>query len=177
MTLRLIAGGCGRYIDCYGTAVTVPLLRVQRKVRYQALHCTDTPTSMMLSATGAEALRVPACQRLKKFAPFRPGKVRCATVRAAHAPSADEAVSRRQAVQGLALLAASAMAPLQASAAGKSAEVGRQVRTYSDQCIECRVYSSNPSDCLQLFAICRYFWFFKLQARQVQNSSELQTTS
>lgn len=84
----------------------------------------------MLTAAGAEALRVPACQRLKKFAPFRPC-VRCVTVRAAHAPSADETVSRRQALQGLAVLAASALAPLQASAAGKSAEVGRQVRAPS----------------------------------------------
>ena len=88
-------------------------------------------TSIMLTAAGTEALRIPACQRLKNFAPFRPGKVRCVTVRAAHAPSADETVSRRQALQGLAVLAASAFAPLQASAAGKSAEVGRQVRTPS----------------------------------------------
>lgn len=83
---------------------------------------------MMLTATGAEALRVPALQRLKKFAPFRPGKARCVTVRAAQAPSADDTVSRRQALQGLAVLAAGALTPLQASAAGKSAEVGRQVR-------------------------------------------------
>ena len=81
----------------------------------------------MQSAVGAEALRVPACQRLKNYAPFRPGKVRCVTVRAAHVPSAEETVSRRQALQGLAVLAASALAPLQASAAGKSAEVGRHV--------------------------------------------------
>ena len=83
----------------------------------------------MLTAAGAEALRIPACQRLKKFAPFRSGQARCTTVRAVHAPSADETVSRRQALQGLALLAGSVLVPLQASAAGKSAEVGRPVTT------------------------------------------------
>lgn len=84
---------------------------------------------MTVTAAGAEALRIPACQRLKKFVPFRSGKARCIAVRAVNAPSADETVSRRQALQGLALLASSALVPLQASAAGKSAEVGRQVLT------------------------------------------------
>ncbi|KAL3143372.1 hypothetical protein ABBQ38_002202 [Trebouxia sp. C0009 RCD-2024] len=78
----------------------------------------------MPCAIGAEALKVPPCQRLKKFAPFRSGKVRCVTVRATHAPSVDEQVSRRQALQGLAVLAASALGPPHAVAAGKSAEVG-----------------------------------------------------
>lgn len=89
--------------------------------------CITHHTNMMLTAAGAEALRVPACQRLRKFAPFRCSKARCVTVKAVLVPSADETVSRRQALQGLAVLASGVLAPLQASAAGKSAEVGRQV--------------------------------------------------
>lgn len=87
----------------------------------------------MPCAIGAEALSVPPCQRLKKFAPFRSGKVRCVTVRASRAPSVDEQVSRRQALQGLAVLAASALVPPHALAAGKSAEVGRHVLALADQ--------------------------------------------
>lgn len=105
----------------------------------------------MLTAAGAEALRVPACQRLKKFAPFRPGKARCITVRAVHAPSADETVSRRQALQGLAVLVGSVLAPLQASAAGKSAEVGRQVR--APLSLSHRIPAENPFELSA--AICR----------------------
>ena len=96
-----------------------------------AVHLTISAIKMPC-AVGAEALKAPACQRLKQFAPFGFGKVRCTAVRAAHAPSADEQVSRRQALQGLAVLAASAFVPLQASAAGKSAEVGRQVLALGD---------------------------------------------
>lgn len=81
----------------------------------------------MVCAIGAEALMVPACSKFKRFRPFRSAKARCPTVRAGQAPAVDEPVSRRQALQGLALLAAGATLPLQASAAGKSAEVGRQV--------------------------------------------------
>ena len=81
----------------------------------------------MVVATGAEALKTPSCSKLKSFVPFRPAKARCLTVRAAQAPVAEQPLSRRQALQGLAILAASAALPFEASAAGKTAEVGRQV--------------------------------------------------
>jgi hypothetical protein len=81
----------------------------------------------MVCTVGIEALQAPACYKLGKRTPFRSGKARCLTVQAVKLQSVDEPVSRRQALQGLAMLAATSAIPQQALAAGKSAEVGRSV--------------------------------------------------
>ena len=81
----------------------------------------------MVCTVGIEALQAPACFKLGKRTPFRSGKARCLTVHAVRLQTVDEPVSRRQALQGLALLAATGAIPQQALAAGKSAEVGRSV--------------------------------------------------
>ncbi len=95
----------------------------------------------MVCTVGIEALQAPACYKLRKCTPFRSGKARSLTVQAVKLQSVDEPVSRRQALQGLAMLAASVAIPQQALAAGKSAEVGRSVdanslRHWSDQCLK-----------------------------------------
>ena len=79
-------------------------------------------------AVGIDALRAPACCKLKQFRPFRSGKARSPTVKAVNTlPCVDEQISRRQTLQGLLLLTASTLMPQQVLAAGKSAEVGRWV--------------------------------------------------
>ncbi|DBA67988.1 TPA: hypothetical protein ACH3X2_014021 [Trebouxia sp. C0005] len=78
----------------------------------------------MVCTVGIEALQAPACYKLRRRTPFRSSKDRCLTVQAVKLPSVDEPVSRRQALQGLAMLAASGAISQQALAAGKSAEVG-----------------------------------------------------
>ncbi len=97
----------------------------------QFKHFSFACHSNMVCTVGIEALQAPACYKLRKRLPFRSGpvsgKARCLTVQAVKLRSVDEPVSRRQALQGLAMLAATGAIPQQALAAGKSAEVGRSV--------------------------------------------------
>ncbi len=144
----------------------------------------------MVCTVGIEALQAPACYKLRKCTPFRSGKARSLTVQAVKLQSVDEPVSRRQALQGLAMLAASGAIPQQALAAGKSAEVGRSVdatppRQRSDQglkgnCLPFNLQQQSSDShkpqrgvcCLQLSSSCWYRWIFGLQARQIKNSCE-----